>query len=240
MKQFQEEVRKNYIASQNTPENKKKREEEKQEKIKKINALKDGVYYDANGNIFTVKIAFVPGVLDEYMEFIKTTLNQMSIQVKIIPLEGEMISKILQENKKPYDIILIGLEPPTSRNKILQNFLSDQADQGVNFGNTKNKELDLLIHKFHITTDEKQNQEIVQKIETFLSEKSLFIPFAQPLHTFYIDKNIKGLTMAKEVQSKETFSDILSIVSIQDRYELNLKEKSVSGFFDWIYKNFQS
>ncbi len=87
MKQFQEEVRKNYIATQNTPENKKKREEEKQKKIAKIDALEDGVYYDENGNIFTIKIAFVPGILNEYMELINSVLNQMYIKVETIPLE---------------------------------------------------------------------------------------------------------------------------------------------------------
>ncbi len=69
--------------------------------------------------------------------------------------------------------------------------MGSEAENGVNLSGIKDAQLDALIRSLRTTTDKKAFEEVASNIEKKLIETSLFIPIASPLHTIYIDKNIK-------------------------------------------------
>jgi hypothetical protein len=80
----------------------------------------------------------------------------------------------------------------------------------------------------------------MRKIGDLMQSEAFFLPISSPLHTFYIDRNLKGIQKIATFQDITTIYNVVQKTSIKEAYSLDLGEKSVSGFFGWYLRKLQS
>ncbi len=98
---------------------------------------------------------------------------------------------MLQKGKKDYDIILIGFEATGRVSRVGQVFLSSEAKNGINFAKIQSKQLDSLFAQLRTATEKNITEETIKKIVTYFQEGAFFTPISSPIHTLYIDRNLK-------------------------------------------------
>ncbi len=231
---YQNEVDKEYIARQNTPALIAEREATKKELREKAVLLDDRYYYNEKNEPFTIKVAYVNGVqsTESYAKNIEEILKNLSLKTELMSLETKQIDQIIQTGKRPYDILVIGVEAGTTVSDIGKVF---RVGKWINFANIESKTLESLFEDLRVATDEKSIYEIESKILDIMRQESFFLPLSSPIHRFYIDRNLKGIRQIPMISGKDDLYDVMEHMSIKDTYILNLEGKWPLKFIQWLF-----
>ena len=237
LKTAKDAVEQEYLSKLNTPELIAKRLEKVNEMKTKVQALDPRYYYDDSLNPFELDIVYLeePVSLKTYAGKVSDALMNLSIKTKTQSLASKDLTLMLNKWEKNYDGIIVWFEASGRFSHIAQIFLSTEAKNGINFAKIESKALDDLFAAFRVSYTTEKVLEIKQKIQEYLKSGAFFFPISSPIHTLYIDKNLKW------IQSLDTFQDITTLynviykISIKQEYILNLTWKSFTGFFGWVW-----
>ncbi len=227
-----------YIARKNTPALIAEREKVKKLAHEKIEKLDERYYYTRDGKPFEITVSYVNGreSTESYAKIVEATLANLSIKTTISAITPEQVSEMIKTGKKDYDILIIGIEAPGNIARIGQTFLSTEAWAWVNFSNIQSKTLDELFTTFRSTTGTGSVAEIQGKIVSIMQKESFFLPISSPLHTLYIDRNLKWVEQIDTIPNISSLWNILDSVSIKDAYIINSNGKWFFNFFSWIWQ----
>ena len=236
LKKMQDGVDQQYLTVLNSPE--KVEERKKQvEKIKvKLKALDPRYYYNAQGEPFQIRIAYKgdPVSLEWYANTLSNALQSLSIKSSIIPLSTKDLQKMLETGTKNYDYIIIGFEANGRLSRIGQVFLSTEAKNGINFAKIQSKKLDTLFASLRVASWKSETEWIERDILNYIQSEGLFLALSNPIHTLYIDKNLKGVAPIQKFQDISTLHEVLRTASIKDSYVIKTDGKWGVSFFSWV------
>lgn len=237
LKSAQSQVEREYLAKLNTPELIAKRLEKVNEKKTKIQSLDPRYYYDVNLNPFELEILYLgePTSLKTYAGNVSDALMKLSIKTKTRAIETKDLTEMLKKWEKNYDGIIVGFEASGHFSHIAQIFLSSEAKNGINFAKIESKVLDGLLATFRTSYTTEKSLEARKKIQEYLKSESFFFPISSPIHTLYVDKNLKWIQQLDTFQDITTLHDVVYKTSIKQVYLLNLGWKSITGFLEWIW-----
>lgn len=231
------EVEKEYLAKLNTPELVSKRLQKVNELKTKIQALDPRYYYDESLSPFELEIVYLgePASLQTYASKVSEALTSLSIKTKIRPISSKDLTEMLKKWEKDYDGIIVGFEANGHFSRIAQIFLSTEAKNGINFAKIESKNLDALFAAFRISYTEEKTKEIRKQIQNYLRSEAFFFPISSPIHTLYIDKNLKWIVAIDTFQDITTLYNAIYKASIKEDYILHTEWKGVGGFLSWIF-----
>lgn len=234
---YHEEVDASYLAKLNTPALLAERERQKTDLRKKVEVLDDRYYYNDTYEPFSLDVAYVVGQqsTEEYAHVIEQTLKNLSIIAHLIPLEAKDVEQIIQTGKKDYDILVAWVSTAGDVAGLGQLFASSEAGKWVNFSNIESKTLDNLFIELQSSTLSWSIEQTKEKIISLMQDESFFFPLSSPIHTFYVDRNLKWVRKISTFPGITTLYDILQYSSIKDTYILNTQEKWILWFFTWIF-----
>lgn len=238
MNEYKNQVKDAYNATQNTPAMIAARERWKIEKLKNAQELKDEYYYNNKNEIFKIKIWYVigPQSTEFYANHIDTALRLLGVKTELIPLGPKDIQSLITSGERNYDILVIGVSVEWSLSSIGKLFLSSESKtSGVNFSNVENKTLDSLFTTLRSTTEPSKRAKIEENIEKIMNTESFFLPISSPYHRIWVDRNIKWIPKVDIIPDVASFVDIFIGTSIKENYVRNMQDKSISGFFLWIW-----
>jgi ABC-type transport system substrate-binding protein len=169
------------------------RERKKSETKKIAEALDDHYYYNVKNEPFRLKVAYVggPQSTETYAHSIESVFVRLGILTELVPLEPKDIDSIISTGKKNYDLIVLGIESPGNIARIGQLFSSNEAGNGVNFSNIQSKTLDNLFETLRSSTLTGVVADTKKQITDFMEKESFFLPLSSPIHTLYVDRNLK-------------------------------------------------
>ncbi len=226
-----------YLSELNTPERVAQRQQVSEKRKAEIKLLDPRYYYNSKNIPFELRIAYKddPQTLGKYAATVVSALEKLSIQSKLIPLSTKDLQKMLETWKKEYDIIIIWFEANGRLSRAGQVFLSSEAKNGINFSKIESKKLDTLFADLRIAWTKEDTLKIQNTIIWYIESEAFFIPLSSPLHTLYIDKNLKWVKQVPIFQDISTLHTVLATASIKDVYMLNTTEKWFFWFFGWIW-----
>lgn len=222
----------------NSPEKIAEREKKRNELLAKINAITEDYYINKNFEPFTLNLAYMSEkeAVQKYTDFIAASLKKIGINVKPLPLTTKEIAAMIRSWKKDYDAIVVGVSSPGGLSELGTAFFSSK-NGNPNFSNLQSNELEKLFLNLQTTPDIIKLHENEEKIVNYINTNSIFMPISQPIHAFYIDRNIKWLVLPETLRNITDFAHIFDTLSIRDYYAKDLSTKSVSGFFGWMNAN---
>jgi hypothetical protein len=68
-----------------------------------------------------------------------------------------------------------------------------------------------------------------------MEKESFFLPLSSPIHTLYVDRNLKWVITLDTFSDITTLSEVLKHVSIKDIYSVNTDGKGIFRFLGWIF-----
>lgn len=98
---------------------------------------------------------------------------------------------MLQSGNKDYDFIIIPFEANGRLSRIGQVFLSSEAKNGINFAKIESKKLDTLFAELRVASIKEETEKVEQQILDYMQAEGFFLSLSSPLHTLYVDKNLK-------------------------------------------------
>jgi ABC-type transport system substrate-binding protein len=236
IEETQKQLEQEYLATLNTPEKIAERVAKITAEKERIKALNPRFYYNTKSEPYTVKLTYLsdPRSLETYATKIAETIENLGIQVQIEAISSKDFSQMLQKWEKNYDLLVIGFEATGQFSRIGQIFLSTEAKDGINFAKIESKALDGLFAGLRTSDTTERSSDIMKKIGDFMQGEAFFLPISSPLHTIYIDKNLKGIRKIDTFQDITTLADATRKASIKEEYILSLEGKSIGGFFSWF------
>lgn len=234
--EYKKSVDDEYTARNNTPALIAEREREKTKQKEAALALDPLYYYNKDGEVFKLKVAYITGPqsTESYAHTVEDTLKKLSIMAEPIALEPKALQEMITTGKKEYDILIAGISAGDTLSEIGQLFDPEQAGKGINLANIEIPKVVSLFGELRAATLPEQRNTITQDILTIMEEESFFLPISSPLHTLYIDRNLKWVRSISVIAWPKAIYDILEFASIKDTYVFNSKDKSIWGFFGWI------
>ena len=142
---------------------------------------------------------------------------------------------MLESWHKNYDMIIIGFEANGRLSRAGQVFLSSEAKNGINFSKIESTKLDTLFAELRIAWTKERTTGIEGEILWYIESEAFFIPLSSPIHSLYIDKNLKWVKQVPIFQDISTLHTVLATASIKDIYMLNTTGKWFFSFFGWIW-----
>ncbi|MBP9779446.1 hypothetical protein KBD33_02350 [Candidatus Gracilibacteria bacterium] len=233
---YKEVVNSGYLARINTPAFLADKQRKKDERKAKIAPLDDRYYYNASGEPFSLKVAYINGPqgTEIYAQEIEKILKDLGVFTELIAYKSSDIEELIKSGKKDYDMLVLGIETPGNIGHIGQMFLSSEAGVGVNFSNIESTKLDELFINLRTATETGSVTTITEEITHFMREESFFLPISSPMKSIFIDRNLKGIKTLNIIPDSSYFYPMFNYVSIKDSYILNMKNKGVLNFFSWI------
>jgi peptide/nickel transport system substrate-binding protein len=157
----------------------------------------DGVLEDAGGNPFEFELVYFQGNEDtgRMVLFLKDMLARAGILLKPKPTEWSVMIDLL--NKRDFEAITLGWTSGLETD-LYQMFHSSQIeDQGNNFINYRNPDLDRLIDEARATVDETQRMPLWQAAEGELYEDQPYTFLMRRKSLVFIDRRIKNVVNTK-------------------------------------------
>ena len=235
--ELKKEVDDTYLAKLNTPELIRERLKKVTDEKTKLQALNPRYYYNSKYAPYELTLVYLsdPASLETYAKNISNTLLNIGIKVNTVAMSSKDFSAMMQKWEKNYDLIIIGFEATGRFSRIGQIFLSTEAKNGINFAKIESKNLDALFASLRISYIKAKTDEIIGKIGDIIHNEAFFLPISSPLHTFYIDRNLKGIRTIPTFQDITTLYWVVQKASIKEEYILNLEGKWITGFFSWFW-----
>ena len=150
------------------------------------------------------------------IEEIKKYWEEINVKTEISLIDSAELKKTIEE--KSYEVLLygeiIGFDPDpypfwhSAQNKV----------GGLNLSSFNNEEADKLLEEARVTTDKVLREEKYKKFQEILTKEKPAIFLYQPLYSYTVDKNIKGVKIDKVVSPADRFSNI------EDWYIKNKKQ----------------
>ena len=231
-----------YLATQNTPlliaERMKKINEEKV----KIQALNPRYYYSDKYTPYELRLIYLsdPASLETYATNISNTLLGLGLKINISAMNSKDFSLMLQKWEKNYDLLIIGFEANGRFSRIGQIFLSSEAKKWINFSKIESKNLDALFASLRVSYIQEKAIDILKKIGDIMHTEAFFLPISSPLHTLYIDKNLKWISRVSTFQDITTLYKVVEKASIKQEYILSFEGKWFIWFFGWFWERLRS
>lgn len=213
---------------------------EKIEAIKKIDLLDGKFLYNKNLEklSFNLLYADTDKYISDTAKSIQAQLEQAWIGVNLEWVDVNQLNKKLLKWNKDYDFILVWVNLWYFENNIFPYFHSSQVKEGYNFSNFKKLWLDIALEdlKSSNMTQEKiieGEKKVLNIIKQEAIVKTLYTPIIKQL----VDKNIKNYSIPGKLMD-----DTLRFWGLRDAYILqkriiNYSEKSITGFFVFIWKS---
>lgn len=225
------------LAKLNTPDLIKKRLDLVNAEKIKVQALDPRYYYDATFSPYTFRLMYItePWSLAIYAGAVSEALTHLGVKGEITQIDGKWLTEMLALGKKEYDGIIVGFEANGRLSRIGQIFLSSEAKNGINFSKIESKNLDTLFAALRISSTAEKTREIEQNIQSYIEKEGFFLPISSPLHTLYIDKNLKGIKQIPTFQDITSLYELLREASIKEQYVLKLEGKWIGDFFSWLF-----
>lgn len=225
------------LAKLNTPELVSERKKKREDERTLLKWLDQRYYYDATHNPFTITLLYLsePASLEQYATIIGSKLESLGIRVDMKPINTKDFSLSIQKWEKNYDILLVGFEATGRFSRVGQIFLSTEAKNGINFSKIESKTLDGLFVELRTADTNEKTQTVMQKIGAYMREEAFFLPISSPLHSFYIDRNLKQIKKIETFQDITTLASIIRKASIKEEYLIHIDGKSISWFFRWLF-----
>ncbi len=236
MTEYKKSVDEEYRARNNTPALIAEREREKQKQLEAAAALNPQYYYNKEWKEFRITVAYVTGIqsTESYAKTIENTLRKLSIMTELVTLEPKALQEIITTGKKEYDIIIAWVSAWETISEIGQLFDPSKAWKWVNLSNIEIPKLSTLFSELRSATLPEQIDKITTDIIKIMEEESFFFPISSPIHTLYIDRNLKWIRNIPVIGWPKAIYDILEFASIKDEYVFNYESKSFMWFFGWI------
>lgn len=227
LKQYQGEVEKEALEKINTPELVSERMKQVEEKETALKTLDQKYYYNEKNLPYSIRLSYVdePKSLALYAEKMNNALTTLSIKTEITPISTKDLNEMIASGKKDYDMIIVGFEANGRFSRIGQIFLSTEAKSGINFAKIESKALDGLFASLRIASTEEKRKEVETSIQDYLDKEAFFLPISSPLHTLYIDKNLKGIKKISPLQDITSLKEVMGSASIKEDYILSLSGK---------------
>lgn len=236
MAEYKKLIDDEYIARNNTSALIAEREREKAKQLQKATALDPLYYYNKEGKEFKVTVAYItwPQSTESYAKIVEDTLKKLSVMTELIALEPKALQEIITSWKKEYDIIIAWISAGETQSEIGQLFDPTKAWKWINLSNIEIPKLATLFSDLRSATLPEQTEKITTDILKIMEEESFFFPIASPLHTLYIDRNLKGIRDIPVISGPRAIHDIIEFASIRDTYVFDTSDKSIGGFVGWI------
>lgn len=238
MAEYKKSVDNEYIARNNTPALIAEREREKQKKIEAAKSLDPLYYYDKDGKVFKIVIAYITGPqsTEKYAQEIEKTLKKLSLQAELVAIDPKWLQEMIKTGKKDYDIIIAGLSTGDTLTGIGQLFDPANAGKWINLANIEIQKLPELFIALQSATTPENMDPIMKEIIWIMKEESFFFPIATPLHSLYIDRNLKWIRDISSMPWMKSIYDVVEFASIKDTYVFDMQWKSIGNFFSWVGK----
>lgn len=240
---MKEKVDGEYLAVLNNPEKVTLRLQAVSKERERLKALDPRYYYNRKWEPFEVKIAYKddPLSLQTYAAYVSSALQDLSIKSTLVPLSTKDIQTMLQSGNKDYDFIIIPFEANGRLSRIGQVFLSSEAKNGINFAKIESKKLDTLFAELRVASIKEETEKVEQQILDYMQAEGFFLSLSSPLHTLYVDKNLKWVKYIDTFQDISTLHTVLATASIKDAYLIKTEGKWVFAFIGWVFqKGFQN
>lgn len=236
MAEYKKIVDDEYIARMNTPALIAEREREKTKQKESAIALDPLYYYNKEGKEFQLVVAYITGLqsTETYALAIEKILKNLSIKAELKPLDPKMLQEIIKTGEKDYDILIAWVSAGDSLAGIGQLFDPKSAGKWVNFANIEIPKLVTLFWELRAATLPEKIESITTQILTVMEEESFFFPISSPIHTLYLDRNLKWIRTIPVIAGTNSLYDIVEFASIRDEYVFNTEGKWFTGFFSWF------
>lgn len=236
LNEYKKMIDEEYIARNNTPALIAEREREKQIQKDATLTLNPLYYYDKDRNPFRIKVAYITGPqsTESYALGVEKILKNLSIMTELVALEPKALQWMITSGKKDYDVLIAGISVWEAISGIGELFSSKEAGKWVNFANITSEKLDTLFVELRSATTTEKITKITKEIIHFMEWESFFMPIASPIHSLYIDRNLKWIRNMSLIPGTMSVYDILEFASIKDTYIFNEQWKSFFGFFSWL------
>ncbi len=235
--ELKKEVDDSYLSKLNTPELVAERLKKITDEKTKLQALNPRYYYNNKYAPYELDLIYLsdPTSLETYAKNVSNTLLNIGIKVNTTAMSSKDFSTMMQKWEKKYDLIIIGFEANGRFSRIGQIFLSTEAKNGINFAKIESKNLDALFASLRVSYIKEKTDEIMGKIGDIIHSEAFFLPISSPLHTFYIDRNLKGIRTINTFQDITTLYSVVQKTSIKEEYLLNFEGKWIGGFISWFW-----
>lgn len=211
----------------------------KDEEIKKISNLDKTYYYDKDYNKLTINFYYSTDNEDivEVSKEIAQVLNKSWININPKELSSDDLKTIISEWKKDYDMIVTWISLWTLNYNIAPFFHSSQAKVWFNFSKVRNHGLDPLLEDLKSRQFSQEKLVTIRtQINKILKEEAIVKTIYSPFSWYYIDRSIEQIQEVEVIPHNNYLYYILENSYIKKWSILNLKEKSLGGFVDWINK----
>ncbi len=192
MEEYKKSVDEELLTELNSAEKIAERETAKQEKIAKIQALEDNLYYNADYEPFSLKLTFVSDreASLTYADFTISAIRQLGIVVESDPIDTKGLDAMIKSGKKNYDMIIVGVRSPNTIADLGTAFFSSE-NGNPNFSNITSKNFVDNFKELKNTADKGAADELKQKIIDFMNEQNFYLPISQPVHKIYMHMDVK-------------------------------------------------
>ena len=158
---------------------------------------KDGVIEDANGEAFEFELTFFQNneITKRIVLYLKDFYARAGIRLVPKPSEWPVMIDLI--TRRDFDAVTLGWTSGVETD-IYQMLHSDQrADNGDNFVNYTNPELDRLIEQARATVDEKTRMPMWQKAESLIYEDQPYTFLMRRQSLTFIDKRIHNIEITR-------------------------------------------
>jgi hypothetical protein len=173
-------------------------------------------------------------------EFIKTTLSEYGIDIQADSIDVTDLWKFISDwnSFNDYDMILAGINLWYFDFNIYPYFHSSQAKSGYNFSNVKKLSLDLILEEINSNKIDKETlQKKQQQALNIIKDEQIVKTLYTPLLNLLVDKNIHNKVNFTSIWSWQVDRiGYLSDIYINEKREVNYKEKWLVNFFKFLYK----
>lgn len=217
---MKEQVDSGLLAQINSVERVTSRKKLIEKQLDSLKLLDQRYYYNSKNQPYELTIAYKddPQTLEKYAAAVSSALQNLSIKSKLVPLSTKDLQKMLESGNKNYDYIIIGFEANSRLSRVGQVFLSSEAKNGINFAKIESKKLDGLFAELRVASIKEDTMKIQKEILEYIDAEAFFIPLSSPIHTLYIDKNLKGVRSIPLFQDISSLHAVLAVASIKDSY----------------------
>lgn len=208
------------------------------EKLAKLTNLDEKYYYNDKLESFGLNLYYVSWEkdLENTANFIKNSLIEIWINLKLYPISISDLPKILSEKDK-YDMILTGVNLWYFEYNIFPYFHSSQVKNGYNFSNIKKTSLDILLEelKSDIRTPE-DTTKIQEKVLNILQSEQIIKTLYSPKINLLIDKDIKNISIPNKLNNKSERKDLFTSIYIKENKIINFENKWFFDFFSFLFE----
>jgi ABC-type transport system substrate-binding protein len=214
--------------------------EERNKAIQKIDSLDGKFLYNRNLEklSFTLLYADTDKYISDTAKSIQAQLEQAWVSINLEWVDVNQLNKKLLKWEKDYDLILVWVNLWYFENNIFPYFHSSQVKEWYNFSNFKKLWLDIALEDLkssNMTQDKIMEWE--KKVLNIIKQEAIVKTLYTPIMKQLVDKNIKNFSLTERLTD-----DTLRFDGLRDAYMLqkriiNYSEKSITGFFVYIWKS---